>query len=58
MKASDAAKLPAITDALTNLRNQGLAIQVEILKVGMTVNEKPVQFAWDPSTNEWQIAAQ
>lgn len=58
MKSSDAAKLPTITDALTSLRNQGLAIGVEILKVDMTVSEKPVQFAWDPSTSEWQIAAQ
>lgn len=58
MKAADAAKLPTVTDALTNLRNQGLAIQVEILSVKMTVNGKPVQYDWDPATSEWQIAAQ
>lgn len=58
MNAADATKLPTITDALTNLRNQGLAIQVEILGVQMTVNGKPVQYAWDVGTGEWQIAAQ
>lgn len=58
MKSTDAAKLPTITDALTSLRNQGLSIGVDILKVDMTVSDRPVQFAWDPSTSEWQIAAQ
>lgn len=58
MIAADAAKLPTITTALTDLRNSGLAIQVEVLSVSMTVNGKPVQYAWDPSTGEWQIAAQ
>lgn len=58
MNAADATKLPAITDALTNLRNQGLAIQVEVLGVQMTVNGKPVQYAWDVGSGEWQIAAQ
>lgn len=58
MIAADAAKLPTITTALTNLRNDGLAIQVEVLKVDMTVNGKPVQYAWDTGTGEWQIAAQ
>jgi hypothetical protein len=58
MIASDVAKLPSITTALTDLRNQGLAIQVEVLVVQMTVNGKPVQYAWDTGSGEWQIAAQ
>lgn len=58
MNAADAAKLPTITQALTDLRNSGLAIQVEVLKVDMTVNNKPVQYSWDVGSGEWQIAAQ
>lgn len=58
MNSSDAAKLPTITDALTNLRNQGATIAVDIQKVSMTVNGKPVQFSWDPGSGEWQISAQ
>jgi len=58
MNASDVAKLPTVTQALTDLRASGLAIQVEVLRVSLTVNGKPVQYAWDPGSNEWQIAAQ
>lgn len=58
MNASDAAKLPTITQSLTDLRNQGLTIGTEILSVSMTVNGKPVQYAWDAASGEWQIAAQ
>lgn len=58
MNAADVSKLPTITTALTDLRNSGLAIQVEILRVQMTVNGKPVQYAWDVGSGEWQIAAQ
>lgn len=58
MNAADVTKLPTITTALTNLRNDGLAIQVEVLRVQMTVNGKPVQYAWDTGSGEWQIAAQ
>ena len=58
MNAADVSKLPTITTALTDLRNAGLAIQVEVLRVQMTVNGKPVQYAWDVGSGEWQIAAQ
>lgn len=58
MNAADAALLPTITTALTNLRAQGTPLGIDVLKVDMTVNNKPVQYAWDPSTSEWQIAAQ
>lgn len=58
MNAADVSKLPTVTQALTDLRNSGLAIQVEVLRVQMTVNGKPVQYAWDVGSGEWQIAAQ
>lgn len=58
MNAADVSKLPDITTALTDLRAAGLAIQVDVLRVQMTVNGKPVQYAWDSGSGEWQIAAQ
>ncbi len=58
MNAADAALLPTITTALTNLRAQGSPLNIEVLKVDMTVNGKPVQYAWDVGSGEWQVAAQ
>lgn len=58
MNAADVSVLPTVTSALTDLRNAGITIGVEILRVSMTVNGKPVQYAWDPGSSEWQIAAQ
>ena len=58
MNSADVAVLPTVTDALTNLRNQGLPLNVDIQHVSMLVNGKQVQYSWDPSNNGWQITAQ
>lgn len=58
MNSADVSVLPTVTTALTNLRDQGIAINVDIQRVSMLVNGKQVQYFWDPSNNGWQITAQ
>lgn len=58
MRASDAPKLPGITDAFNNLRAQGATIGADVLKITLTLDGATVIYTWDPASSEWQITAE